>query len=93
MQLLNVKRNKESMVYGKLLVNLNSTGQGAAQRLDHERRFTTVGRDKCHLRDAGIPAHGSRPLSDLVTFTDFSDTLLTRRHRPEAPLPIGGLDL
>ena len=32
-------------------------------------------------------------LADLVTFTDFSDTLLTRRHRPEAPLPIGGLDM
>ena len=91
MQLLNVKRNKESMVYGKLLVNLNSTVKGPLDALIMRGDLQLLGGTNTMWMQ-NPPAAQDR-LADLVTFTDFSDTLLTRRYRPEAPLPIGGLDM
>ena len=93
MQLLNVKRNKESMVYGKLLVNLNSTVKGPLDALIMRGDLQLLGGTNVTyvMQESSLTAQDR--LADLVTFTDFSDTLLTRRHRPEAPLPIGGLDM
>ncbi|WP_301705211.1 translocation/assembly module TamB domain-containing protein [uncultured Parabacteroides sp.] len=93
MQLLNVKRNKESMVYGKLLVNLNSTVKGPLDALVMRGDLQLLGGTNVTyvMQESALTAQDR--LADLVTFTDFSDTLLNRRHRPEAPLPIGGLDM
>ena len=93
MQLLNVKRNKESMVYGKLLVNLNSTVKGPLNALIMRGDLQLLGGTNVTYVMQESPLTAQDRLADLVTFTDFSDTLLTRRHRPEAPLPIGGLDM
>lgn len=93
MQLLNVKRNKESMVYGKLLVNLNSTVKGPLDALIMRGDLQLLGGTNVTYVMQESPLTAQDRLADLVTFTDFSDTLLTRRHRPEAPLPIGGLDM
>ena len=93
MQLLNVKRNKESMVYGKLLVNLNSTVKGPLDALVMRGDLQLLGGTNVTYVMQDSPLTAQDRLADLVTFTDFSDTLMTRRHRPEAPLPIGGLDM
>ena len=93
MQLLNVKRNKESMVYGKLLVNLNSTIKGPLDALVMRGDLQLLGGTNVTYVMQDSPLTAQDRLADLVTFIDFSDTLMTRRHRPEAPLPIGGLDM
>lgn len=93
MQLLNVKRNKESMVYGKLLVNLNSTVKGPLDALTMRGDLQLLGGTNVTYVMQDSPLTAQDRLAGLVTFTDFADTLLTRRHRPEAPLPIGGLDM
>lgn len=93
MQLLNVKRNKESMVYGKLLVNLNSTVKGPLDALMMRGDLQVLGGTDVTYVLQDSPLTAQDRLADLVTFTDFSDTLMMRRRRTEAPLPIGGLDM
>ena len=93
MELLNVKRNKESMVYGKLLVNLNSTVKGPLESLSMRGDLQLLGgTDITYVMQESSLAVQDR-LTGLVTFTDFSDTLQTRHRTPTAPLPIGGLDM
>lgn len=93
MELLNVKRNKESMVYGKLFVNLNSTVKGPLESLTMRGDLQLLGgTDVTYVMQESSLAVQDR-LSGLVTFTDFSDTLQTQHKRPTTPLPIGGLDM
>lgn len=93
MQLLNVKRNKESMVYGKLLVNLNSTLKGPVTSLMMRGDLQLLGGTNVTYVMQESPLMAQDRLADLVTFVDFSDTTDIRRRRTEAPLPIGGLDM
>ena len=93
MQLLNVKKNKESMVYGKLLVNLNSTLKGPLNAMIMRGDLQLLGGTNVTyvMQESALVAQDR--LSDLVTFVDFSDTLANRNRKMEAPLPIGGLDM
>lgn len=92
MQLLDVKRNKESMVYGKLLVNLSSTVKGPLDALMMRGNLQLLGGTNVTYVMKDSPLTVQDRLSDLVTFTSFEDTLVNRR-RPEAPLPLGGMDM
>ena len=92
MQLLDVKRNKESMVYGKLLVNLASTVKGPLDALMMRGSLQLLGGTNVTYVMKDSPLTVQDRLSDLVTFTSFEDTLVNRR-RQEAPLPLGGLDM
>ena len=92
MQLLEVKRNKESMVYGKLLVNLASTVKGPLDALMMRGSLQLLGGTNVTYVMKDSPLTVQDRLSDLVTFTSFEDTLVNRR-RQEAPLPLGGLDM
>lgn len=92
MQLLDVKRNKESMVYGKLLVNLMSTVKGPLNALMMRGSLQLLGGTNVTYVMKDSPLTVQDRLSDLVTFTSFEDTLVNRR-RQEAPLPLGGLDM
>lgn len=92
MQLLDVKRNKESMVYGKLLVNLTSTVKGPLDALMMRGSLQLLGGTNVTYVMKDSPLTVQDRLSDLVTFTSFEDTLVNRR-RQEAPLPLGGLDM
>lgn len=93
MQLLNTKKTKESMVYGKLLVNLNSTLIGPLSTLMMRGELELLGGTNVTYVMQESPLTAQDRLADLVTFVDFSDTLITRIRRPESPLPIGGLDM
>ena len=92
MQLLDVKRNKESMVYDKLLVNLMSTVKGPLDALMMRGSLQLLGGTNVTYVMKDSPLTVQDRLSDLVTFTSFEDTLVNRR-RQEAPLPLGGLDM
>ncbi len=83
MQLLNVKRNKESMVYGKLLVNLNSTVKGPLNALIMRGDLQLLGGTNVTYVMQESPTHGSRPLSrpcDLYRFL---------RYAADPPAPAG----
>lgn len=93
MLLLDVKRNKESMVYGKLLVDLASTVKGPLDALMMRGSLQLLGGTDVTYVMKDSPLTVQDRLSDLVTFTSFEDTLANRRHRQEAPLPLGGVDM
>lgn len=92
MQLLDVKRNKESIVYGKLLVNLASTVKGPLDALLMRGSVQLLGGTNVTYVLQDSPLTVQDRLSGLVTFTSFEDTLVNRR-RTEAPLPLGGIDM
>ncbi len=92
MQLLDVKRNRESMVYGKLFVNLNSTVKGPLDALTMRGDLQLLGGTNVTYVMRESPLTVQDRLADLVTFVDFSDTLISHHHS-ETPLPIGGMDM
>lgn len=92
MQLLDAKRNKESLVYGKLLVNLASTVKGPLDALTMRGNLQLLGGTNVTYVMKDSPLTVQDRLSDLVTFTSFEDTLANRR-RQQTPLPLGGMDM
>lgn len=93
MQLLNTKRNKESLVYGKMYVNLNSTIKGPLNSLIMRGDLHLLGGTNVTYVLKDSPLTVQDRLSGLVTFTSFEeDTILGKRPRVSA-LPLGGMDM
>lgn len=93
LQLLNVKRNRESVVYGKLFVNLNSTLKGPLNALKMRGNMRLLGNTNMTYVMTESPLTVQDRLEGLVTFTSFADTLFTRKRRPVEGIPSGELDL
>ncbi|MDD2437601.1 MAG: translocation/assembly module TamB domain-containing protein [Massilibacteroides sp.] len=93
LQLLNVKRNRESLVYGKLFVNLNSTLKGPLNALKMRGNLRLLGNTDVTYVMAESPLMVQDRLEGLVTFTSFADTLFSRRRRPMGAIPSGDLDM
>jgi len=93
MQLMNAKRSKESLLYGKLLVDLKSTLKGPLNALVMRGDLQLIGGTDVTYVMQDSPLTVQDRLADLVTFVDFSDTLIHRSKKRDAPLPVGGLDM
>ncbi|MDR2764103.1 MAG: translocation/assembly module TamB domain-containing protein [Tannerella sp.] len=98
MQLINAPKTHESIVYGKLFVDLNSTLKGSPSAPEM--------RGWLHLLDATnltyilkeSPLTAQDRMADLVTFSRFRDTIPRRAvgnfaRRPREWAPPGGLDM
>lgn len=92
LQLLNVKRNSESLVYGKLFVNLNSTVRGPLDALSMRGNLQLLGNTNLTYVMKDSPLTVQDRLNGLVTFTSFTDTVI-RKRKKEPPLPVGGMDI
>ena len=88
LQLLNVKKNEESLVYGKLFVNLNSTVRGPLDALTMRGDLQLLGGTNITYVLKDSPLTVQDRMSDMVTFTSFTDTLRRRMPR-KPPLPMG----
>lgn len=93
MQLLNVKRNTESIVYGKLFVNLNSTVKGALDALQMRGNLQLLGGTNVTYVMKDSPLTVQDRMADLVTFTSFSDTTLQQRRRTDVQQSLGGINI
>ena len=94
MVLLNSKKTKESIAYGKLIVDLNSTIRGPIDALQMRGGLKLLGGTDITYVMQESPLTAQDKLTGLVTFTNFSDTLLLQQQEAlQAQLPIGGLDL
>lgn len=82
MQLIDAKKTPESLVYGRLFVNINSTLTGPLQSLRMRGNLRILGNTNMTyvMLDSPLEVHDS--FSDLVTFTYFADTLPRRTRRP-----------
>lgn len=90
--LLNAKRTKESMVYGKVFVDLDAMVRGPLDGLMMRGNVNLLGNTDVTYVLTDSPLTVQDRLSDLVTFTSFADT--TSLNKEEVPtLSLGGLDM
>lgn len=72
---VNTKRKNESLLYGKLLADLTADVRGTTDRLSVTGRFTVLDKTNLTYVMTNTPLTAGSDLNDLVTFTDFADTL------------------
>lgn len=90
--LLNAKRTKESMVYGKVFVDLDATVRGPLDGLMMRGNVNLLGNTDVTYVLTDSPLTVQDRLSGLVTFTSFTDS--TSLEKEEVPtLSLGGLDM
>lgn len=90
--LLNAKRTKESLVYGKVFVDLDATVRGPLDGLMMRGNINLLGNTDVTYVLTDSPLTVQDRLSDLVTFTSFADTTSLNKE-DEATLSLGGLDM
>lgn len=91
-ELLNAPRTKESLVYGKVFVDFNSTVRGPLNALVMRGNITLQGNTDITYVLKDSPLTVQNRLGDLVTFVNFNDT--TQQAKEDMPtLSLGGLDM
>jgi hypothetical protein len=82
LQLMDSRKTPESLAYGRLFLNLNTTLSGPLQALHLRGNVHILGSTNltCVVRDSPLEVQDS--FSDLVTFSYFADTLPSRPRRP-----------
>jgi hypothetical protein len=98
MQLLNAPKNNESIVYGRMFVNLNSTVKGPLNALKMRGNLQLQGSTNLSYILKESPLTASDRMADLVTFSYFRDTIPRQRRMMGSRMPrefaaMGGLDM
>lgn len=90
--LLDAPRTKESLVYGKVFVDLNATVRGPLDGLTMRGNMNLLGNTNVTYVLTDSPLTVEDRLDGLVTFTSFNDT--TSVKEDEAPtMSLGGLEM
>ena len=90
--LLDAKRTRESLVYGKVFADFRATVKGPLDGLNMRGNVSLLGNTDVSYVLTDSPLTVQDRLGSLVTFTSFSDT--TTVVRQEVPtVSLGGLDL
>ncbi|MDR1779656.1 MAG: translocation/assembly module TamB domain-containing protein [Tannerella sp.] len=97
-QLTDAQKTTESMVYGKMLIDLNSTVKGPMNSLKMRGNLHLLGGTNMSYIMKESPLTTSDRMSDLVTFSYFRDTLPQRQRRfvnrmPRNLATMSGLDM
>ncbi len=71
-ELINAKKKRNAMLYGKLLVDLDATLKGNLDKLSLQGRMNVLGKSDFTYVLANSPLQVEDRLGELVTFTDFS---------------------
>ena len=90
--LLDAPRTRESLVYGKALVDLNASIRGPLDALTMRGRMNLLGSTNLTYVLTDSPLTVEDRLDGLVSFTSFRDTL-SRQDEQQAMLSLGGLDM
>lgn len=94
LQVLDVKRNTESLVYGKLSADVNATLRGPLDALNVRGDIRLLGGTNVTYVMKESPLTVQDRLKDLVSFTSFADTSLrVRRQGGLPPIPLSGMDI
>ena len=90
-ELLNAKRNKVSLLYGKVFVDFNATMRGSLQNPVIRGNINVLGKTDVAYILKDSPLSVDDQLSSLVTFVDFSDT--TSVDKRSQVVDLGGLNM
>lgn len=91
-ELLNAKRTKEGLVYGKLYIDFNSTIKGNPDDLKMRGNANILGSSNFTYVLKDSPLTIEDRLNETVTFVNFSDTLAAPPSNL-ATLSLGGIDM
>ncbi|MBP1594213.1 MAG: hypothetical protein H6Q12_1231, partial [Bacteroidetes bacterium] len=91
-QLFNANRTKQSLVYGKLFVDLNTTIRGPVDALVMRGNMRLLGNTDVTYVLKDSPLTVQDRLGDMVTFVNFADTLQPPKEKPKK-VSLGGLDM
>lgn len=89
--LINAKRTKESILYGKLFVGVNATVRGTLDALKMRGNMSVLDNTDLTYVLTESPLTVQDRLGDLVQFTSFRDT--TEVHTDTIPRELGGIDM
>lgn len=91
-ELINAKRTKESMVHGKLYVDIDAMLKGSPEALTMRGNMNILGNSDFTYVLQDSPLTVEDRLNETVTFVDFSDT--THIEKPDMPtMSLGGMDI
>ncbi|MEG1839343.1 MAG: translocation/assembly module TamB domain-containing protein, partial [Bacteroidaceae bacterium] len=91
-ELLNAPRTKESLIYGKVFVNFNSTVRGPLDALVMRGDVSLQGNTNVTYVLKDSPLTVQDRLGDLVTFVNFNDTTKATQEQPKI-VALGGMDM
>ncbi len=90
--LLDAPRTRESLIYGKVFVDLNAAIRGPLDALNMRGNMNLLGNTDVTYVLTDSPLTVEDRLSGLVTFTSFTDT--TSVHADDTPaMSLGGMDM
>lgn len=88
-QIINAKKTRHSLAYGKAFVNFAGTMNGRIDQLRMRGQLDVLGKTDMTYILKDSPLNTDDQLKDLVTFTDFRDTTAVETDRPV----VEGLDM
>ena len=93
MELLNAKRTKESMAYGRVFVGMNTTVKGPLSALVMRGSLRLLGGTNVTYVLQDSPLTVQDRLSGLVSFVSFAEDTVRRRRPLNESLSLGGMDM
>lgn len=91
-ELINARKTRESLVYGKIYVDFNSVLKGNLQNLSLRGNMNVLGKSDFTYLFTDSPLGVEDRLGETVTFTNFNDTAFTKKKAAEQ-LMLGNLNL
>ena len=91
-ELINSKRSKESLIYGKLYVDFSSVLKGNMEELTMRGNMNVLGSSDFTYILKDSPLTVEDKLAETVTFVNFNDTT-TAKKPPLQELSLGGLNM
>ena len=91
-ELINGKKTKESLVYGKLYIDLASSIQGTPDNLKVRGAANILGKSDFTYILKDSPLTVEDRLNDMVTFVNFNDTV-PPKHSKQQSVTLGGIDV
>ena len=91
-EMINGKKTKESLVYGKLYIDLATTIKGTPDDLKVRGAANILGKSDFTYIMKDSPLTVEDRLNDMVTFVNFNDTTQTRK-RDTQLVSLGGVDV
>ena len=91
-ELINGKKTKESLVYGKLYIDLATTIKGTPDNLKVRGSANILGKSDFTYILKDSPLTVEDRLNDMVTFVNFNDTV-PAKHDKHQSVTLGGVDV
>ena len=92
-ELLNVKKQKNQMIYGRLMMNVNTTVKGPLNFLKIRGNVNLLSGTNVNYVMLDSPVSAQNRVSNLVTFTSFNDTIDSNYQVNLQPTTLSGIDM